>query len=64
MSILWHWTSNIWLRVLIELNMSPVVVQMAAESAIWMSVLWHWASNVWLRILSQLHVGPIVMKVA
>ena len=57
MSFLWHWTSDVWLWVFlhldisIKLNLSPIVVQEAAEGAIWVSILWHWASDIWLWVL-------------
>jgi len=31
-SILWHWTSDVWLWVLAKLKLSPVIVEMAGES--------------------------------
>ena len=66
MSIFWHWTSNIWLWILLNtsLNLSPVIVEVARESGVWVSVLWHWASDVWLRVFlaSQLKLGPVVVE--
>ena len=64
MSILWHWSSNVWLWVLAKLNVSPIVVQVAREGRIWMSILWHWTSNVWLWVLTELNMSPVVMQVA
>jgi hypothetical protein len=56
MGINWHWSSNVWLWVFfsIELNLSPVVVDMRGESGVWMGIDWHWSSNIWLRIFFQL----------
>ena len=61
MSILWHWTSNVWLRIFlnigISLDLSPIVMVEAAEGAIGVSVLWHWSSNVWLWVLLDISIG-------
>ena len=64
MSILWHWTSDVWLWVLAKLNLGPVVVEMTRESGIWMSVLWHWTSDVWLWVLAKLKLSPVIVEMA
>jgi len=72
MSVLWHWTANVWLWVLlsISLNLCPIVVEEAGEGAIWVCVLWHWASDVWLWVLLSfdisigLNLGPIIVEEA
>jgi hypothetical protein len=65
-SILWHWASDVWLRVLIgsSLDMSPVVVDMTGESGVWMRILWHWTSDIGLWVLISLNVSPVVVNVA
>ena len=35
----------------VQLSKSPVVMEVAGESAIGMSIVWHWSTNVWLWIL-------------
>jgi len=68
MSILRHWSSNVWLWVLLNtsLNLGPVIVKMAREGGVWMSILWHWTSDIWLRILFliKLSKSPVVVEVA
>ena len=63
MGILWHGTSNIWLWILIELNVSPIIVDVAREGAIGVSVLRHRSSDVRLRVLIELNVSPIIVDV-
>ena len=65
-SILWHWASNVRLRILSKLKLSPVIVDVTGESGIWVSILWHWASDVrlWVLFNTSLNLGPIVMDVA
>ena len=65
MGIDWHWSSNIWLWILscVQLNLGPVIVDMAAESAIWMSINRHRSSDVWLWVFSELELGPVVVYV-
>ena len=50
----------------IELEKSPVVMQVAREGAIWVSVLWLRPSNVGLGILLilELSEGPVIVQVA
>jgi len=70
MSVLRHWASNVWLRILLNvgtsLNLSPIVMKEAAEGAVGVSVLWHWSSNVWLWVLLNisisLNLGPVVVE--
>ena len=66
MRIMWCWSSNIWLRILIGLHMSPVIVEVAGECGIIMGVVWNWSSDVWLwvLILISLSISPIVMNEA
>jgi len=49
-----------------KLKTGPVVVEEAAEGAIWMSILWHWASDVrlWVFLVTGLDIGPIVVQEA
>jgi len=56
------WNEMLELLVL-ELEVSPVVVQVAAESAIWVGISWHWTSDVWLGVLASLGIGPVVVQV-
>jgi len=51
------------LRVVRLLHESPVIMEMAGESAIGVSVLRDWASDVRLGILVQLSKSPIVVEV-
>ena len=72
MGVFRHWASDVWLWVLEVLNsglkLSPIVVEMTGESAIWMGILWHWASNIGLRVLkvlnSGLNLGPVIVEMA
>lgn len=67
MSVLGHWTSDVWLRILrnggISLNLSPIVMVEAGEGAIGMGVLRHWTSNIGLGILvdTGLNLSPVVV---
>jgi hypothetical protein len=64
MSVLWHWTTDIWLWILLLLSKSPVIVEVAGESGVRVGILWHWTSDIGLWILFQLSMGPVVVEVA
>jgi len=55
MGISWHWSSDVWLRIFVQLHVSPIIVKGARESRIWMSVSWHWASDIRLWVLRYLN---------
>ena len=69
MGVLWLWASDVGLRVLhsvlIGSNQSPIIVQMARESRIWVSILWLGSSNIGLRVLltTKLNVSPVIVQV-
>lgn len=48
-----------------ELQLGPVIVEVAGEGAVRMGVFGHWASNVWLWVLldASLNLGPVVVEV-
>ena len=66
MGVLWHWASDVGLRILFITNLSksPIIVNVARESGIWVSVHRHWASNIWLWVLLKLSKSPIVVDMA
>jgi len=63
---LWNEVLELTGNIITSLDLSPVVVQEAAEGAIWMSILWHWASDVrlWIFLGISLDLGPIVVQEA
>ena len=48
------------------LEESPVVVEMAGESGVWVCVSWHWTSDVWLWVLldTSLQNSPVIVEMA
>ena len=70
MSINRHWSSNIrlWIfpKLIISLDLSPIIVDETRESGVWVSIHWHWSSDVWSGILTlfKLRISPIIMNEA
>ena len=57
-------SSNIWLGVLVAINLSqsPVIVEVAGESRVGMSILWLRSSDIWLWVLLNLKMGINLSK--
>jgi hypothetical protein len=68
MSVLWHRPSDVrlWVFLIIQLKLSPIVVEVRREGGVRMSILWHWSPNIWLRILLsiQLNLSPVIVEMA
>ena len=64
MGVSWHWSSNVWLRILLKLCQGPIVVEVGAEGAVWMRISGHWSSDIRLWVLVQLRQSPVIMQMA